>query len=135
MPGGDRTGPLGAGPRTGRAAGFCAGYKMPGYANPIPGYGFGYGFRRGFRGGYGRGFGQGLGRGLRRSWGSYEIPPWGASSPYSQPGYYPPFDEKASISEEINSLKSQEKYLANALKDLRKRIEEIESGQQASTQP
>jgi len=37
MPGGDRTGPRGLGPRTGRAAGFCAGYYMPGFDNPFPG--------------------------------------------------------------------------------------------------
>ncbi len=30
MPGGDRTGPGGFGPRRGRAAGFCAGYDAPG---------------------------------------------------------------------------------------------------------
>jgi len=39
MPAGDRTGPLGLGPITGRAAGYCAGYPVPGYANPIPGRG------------------------------------------------------------------------------------------------
>ncbi len=33
MPGGDRRGPWGKGPRTGRAAGFCAGYRMPGFMN------------------------------------------------------------------------------------------------------
>lgn len=49
MPRGDRTGPMGAGPMTGRAAGFCAGNTAPGYAN--------------FGGGGGRGFGRGFGRG------------------------------------------------------------------------
>ncbi|HEB11422.1 MAG TPA: hypothetical protein ENI06_09450 [Spirochaetales bacterium] len=33
MPRGDRTGPSGYGAMTGRAAGFCAGYSTPGYAN------------------------------------------------------------------------------------------------------
>lgn len=33
MPRGDGTGPLGMGPITGRGAGFCAGFKTPGYAN------------------------------------------------------------------------------------------------------
>ncbi len=33
MPWGDGTGPWGFGPRTGRAAGFCAGYNMPGFMN------------------------------------------------------------------------------------------------------
>ena len=32
MPGGDRTGPMGQGPMTGRGAGYCAGFGMPGYA-------------------------------------------------------------------------------------------------------
>ena len=53
MPRGDATGPAGLGPMTGRAAGYCAGYNMPGYANPIGGRGFGMGYGRGF--GFGRG--------------------------------------------------------------------------------
>lgn len=39
MPGGNGTGPRGLGPMTGRAAGYCAGYQEPGYANPVPGRG------------------------------------------------------------------------------------------------
>ncbi|MDD2247185.1 MAG: DUF5320 domain-containing protein [Proteiniphilum sp.] len=31
MPTGDRTGPMGQGPRTGRARGFCSGFDAPGY--------------------------------------------------------------------------------------------------------
>lgn len=53
MPGGDRTGPLGYGPQTGRASGFCSGYNIPGYANPEqrlrPGRKGGQGYGRGFR--------------------------------------------------------------------------------------
>jgi len=60
MPGGDGTGPLGMGSMTGRAAGYCAGYSMPGYANPIAGRG-GFGYGRGFGRGWGRGFGRGRG--------------------------------------------------------------------------
>lgn len=44
MPWGDRTGPLGAGPRTGRGLGYCSGNTVPGYM--VGGYGFGWG--RGF---------------------------------------------------------------------------------------
>lgn len=33
MPAGDRTGPEGQGPMTGRAAGYCAGYDSPGNMN------------------------------------------------------------------------------------------------------
>ena len=35
MPAGDGTGPVGFGPMTGRAAGYCAGYPVPGFMNPI----------------------------------------------------------------------------------------------------
>ncbi len=35
MPGGDGTGPLGHGRRTGRGAGFCGGFRMPGFMNPL----------------------------------------------------------------------------------------------------
>jgi len=71
MPGGDRTGPMGMGPMTGRAAGSCAGYNAPGYANAIPGRGFG---RRGRRGG-GRGWGGG-GRGWRHMYYATGLPGW-----------------------------------------------------------
>ena len=55
MPFGDRTGPLGQGPRSGRGAGFCGGFAASDSMNPAPGQGFG-----------GRGAGRG-GRG-RRNW-------------------------------------------------------------------
>jgi hypothetical protein len=91
MPRGDGTSPAGLGPMTGRAAGFCAGYPVLGYMNPVAGrtgfygpvtpavrpygaasYGYGipYGIgvnpwlSRGF--GFGRGFGRGRGRGRGR---------------------------------------------------------------------
>ena len=96
MPGGDGTDPAGMGSMTGRAAGFCASYPVPGYMNPVAGragfygagapafgpYGsgsYGYGvpyagwgnpwLRRvfGFGRGFGRGRGGGRGRG-RRVW-------------------------------------------------------------------
>ena len=55
MPRGDRTGPLGMGPTTGRAAGFCAGNDRPGFMTPAGG---GMGFGRGAGGGGGRGRGR-----------------------------------------------------------------------------
>jgi len=39
MPAGDRTGPLGLGPKTGRAAGYCAGFAGPGFSNAAIGRG------------------------------------------------------------------------------------------------
>lgn len=55
MPRGDRTGPAGMGPMTGRGAGFCAGYGTAGYMNNAGTYGGGRGF--GGRRGFGRCFG------------------------------------------------------------------------------
>ena len=43
MPGGDRTGPMGMGPMTGRGAGYCAGSAAAGFANRVYGGGFGRG--------------------------------------------------------------------------------------------
>jgi len=93
MPGGDRMGPAGMGPMTGRMAGYCAGYSVPGYMNlmagpalraggayrgvpatypPPPYYAIPGPF--GYRAGYllgrrlGRGFGRGFGRGRGAGW-------------------------------------------------------------------
>ena len=40
MPRGDRTGPTGRGPRTGRGLGYCTGNDSPGYSNPSNRMGF-----------------------------------------------------------------------------------------------
>ena len=50
MPGRDRTGPMGAGPMTGKAAGLCTGNMQPGYGGGFRGnawcrQGLGSGFR------------------------------------------------------------------------------------------
>ena len=65
MPRGDGTGPEGAGPMTGRGAGFCDGNDVPGFRGPGRGRGFGFGMGRGRSFGGGRG----LRRGLRGWWG------------------------------------------------------------------
>jgi hypothetical protein len=130
MPGGDRTGPVGAGPITGRGAGFCAGYGMPGYMNPAFGRGYGFGGGRGW--GFGRGFGAGMGRGWRHwyyatgspgwaragygypFWGTYAVPP--AGTPESEA--YP--------EGELEYLKAQAKYFNKAVSDINKRIDELQ---------
>ncbi|KFO66869.1 hypothetical protein ER57_14460 [Smithella sp. SCADC] len=61
MPRGDATGPMGMRPMTGRGAGYCAGFGVPGYMNNVGGRGFGRGSGRGAgfggRGARGGGFG------------------------------------------------------------------------------
>ncbi len=49
MPQGDRTGPNGQGPMTGRGRGFCSGFNAPGFVNSGFGRGFGRGRCFGFR--------------------------------------------------------------------------------------
>jgi len=57
MPAGDRTGPMGMGPMTGRRMGYCADNYRSGYY-----YGLGFGRNRGFGLGRGFGFSHGAGR-------------------------------------------------------------------------
>ena len=61
MPGGDGTGPMGQGSRTGRGMGTCP----PNQSNPQPRTFFGFGRGRGF----GMGRGMGLGRMMPWNWG------------------------------------------------------------------
>jgi len=124
MPGGDGTGPGGMGPMTGRAAGFCAGYSVPGYANPVGGRGMGMGFGRGRGGGFGRGRGFGWGRA------GYGMPAYGgAVNPYAYSGV--PFAPTVAPQQELDGLKGQAEYLEDALDGIKKRIEELE-GQKSS---
>jgi hypothetical protein len=130
MPSGDGTGPGGMGPMTGRAAGFCAGYPVPGYANPVGGRGMGMGWGRGFRGG---GFGRGRGFGWGRA--GYGLPAYGgavnpyaygdAAGPYAYGGA--PFTPTVAPQQELDSLKGQAEYFEDALDGIKKRIEELES--------
>jgi hypothetical protein len=129
MPGGDRTGPLGAGPRTGRAAGYCAGYGMPGYMNPTGGHGFGYGRGFGLGRGFGRGFGGG-GRGWRHRYYATGVP--GLARPYPDyADYYqaPPVQPEQASAGELSYLKEQARYFNEMLNDINKRIEQLEKKQ------
>jgi len=117
MPFGDGTGPAGMGPMTGRAAGYCAGYGVPGYANPGYGRGYGRGFGRG-RGG-GRGFGRGFGRGNRFGafGGGYAGPTF-----YGQP-------VEPSAEQELAALKQQSEYMQGEMQEITERIKELETEQ------
>ena len=104
MPGGDRTGPLGAGPMTGRGAGYCAGHAVPGYANPTGGrgwFGRGRAFGRG-RGGFGRGWRHW--HGPRQGW-----MPYAYGDPYYVNAAFPPYPYARDLtpSEEMNMLREK----------------------------
>lgn len=107
MPFGDGTGPAGMGPMTGRGAGYCAGYGMPGYMNPTSGRGFGRGWGRG------RGRGRGWGRGF--GWGAG----WGGAYPYGAPAYNP------APKEELDMLKQHAEFLESELESVKKRMDEL----------
>ncbi len=121
MPRGDGTGPMGMGPMTGRAAGFCAGYSTAGYMSPVPGRGFGFGRGRG------SGFGRGMGLGFRggRGGGGYRGLPYTVpEAPYGagMPPYGGPTPQQ-----ETELLKGQAEYFEDALANIKKRIDNIES--------
>jgi hypothetical protein len=121
MPRGDRTGPWGAGPMTGRGAGYCAGYSVPGYMNPV--------------GGYGRGWGRGRGRGFGRGWGrgrfvypqpipvqpAYQIP----YQPIAQP--QAPEQEIAALENYQKSLEAEKSDLDQEMGGIKARIEELKA--------
>jgi len=109
MPGGDKTGPRGMGPMTGRGAGYCAGQQVPGYMNPGHGRGYGMGWGRG------RGFGRGRGRWFRGGTGAEFIP------------YEIPVPTQPSREQELEMLKQQAEYFKTAAEEISARIEELET--------
>lgn len=117
MPGGDRTGPIGMGPMSGRAAGFCAGFGTPGYANPVSGRGLGMGFGRGWGFGRGRGGGWG-GRGWRHWFHATGLPGWQRPAAGRQA-------TAVTAGQEIEMLKEQAEHFEASLQEIRKRIEQL----------
>ncbi|MBN1179760.1 MAG: DUF5320 domain-containing protein [Anaerolineae bacterium] len=106
MPRGDRTGPMGMGPMTGRRAGYCAGYDAPGYAAAPFGRGFGGGWQRGWRHQY---YATGMPGWARAGYG----PAWGAPA-YAYAA--PPKDQ------EIEFLKVQAERLQQEMDAINQRI-------------
>lgn len=110
MPYGDRTGPDGMGPMTGRGLGFCAGYAAPGALTGGRG-----------RGGFGR-YGSG-GRGVRnRFWqsggGRFSAQLYNYG-PYEGPGMTPA-DEK-------ESLRNEARFMQQSLDEINRRLSELEN--------
>lgn len=98
MPGGNRTGPLGMGPMTGRGAGFCAGFAAPAFMKSMGAYGIGRGY----------------GRGFRRMYGFMGFPNYG--------GAYTP---ELRATEEKEFLNNQVNFLENQLLQVQKRLQEL----------
>ena len=116
MPGGDRTGPEGRGPVTGRGLGYCTGYNSPGFTKGIPRGGRGYGR------GWGRGFGRGYGRGRGFYRRDYYPEPYYEPAPIQRTPYQQPTigEEKAYLEDMINNLEEEIKYMKDRLQELSK---------------
>jgi len=97
MPSGDRTGPIGRGPMTGRSAGFCSGFSSPGYSNPS------------FRRAQGRGFGRGFIRGNR----------------VRRMIWHEPYNQLYSEKLPTENKEDEKNYLENMVKTLKEEINEI----------
>ena len=119
MPRGDRTGPAGMGPMTGRGAGFCAGYNTPGFTNSVPGRG-GWGAGRG---GYGGG-----GRGHRNMYYATGLPAW--ARPGSVPYAAQPYSAPMTSDQELGYLKNQAEYFQDSLENINRRIQDLEKKDQ-----
>jgi len=107
MPFGDGTGPVGAGPASGRGMGFCRGNNAPGYMTGGRGIG---------RGGFGRA------RGWRNRFFTTGQPFWGRTS-YPVPE--PQFDPAA----EAGYLKNEADYLKKSLDAINQRLSDLEKKQ------
>lgn len=114
---------------TGRAAGYCGGFGMPGFAN-VQGRGFGR--SRGFGG---RGGGRG-GRGWRHWFHATGLTGWqraamgygafgGAMPP--EAAYATPVASTMSTDQQLDALKAQAEHFEDALGGIRQRIEELQA--------
>lgn len=113
MPGGNRKGPLGDGPQTGRGLGYCAGYDEPGYIDTQTALGLGRGFRWG-----GRGRGAGRGRGRRNRF----------NAGFGLERGRRAFTAQAiSPEQEAEALKAQAAELQDALQEIQKRLDQMEA--------
>lgn len=103
MPQGDRTGPSGSGPRSGRGRGYCSGNEAPGFSSASPGRG------RGWRAGYGGGESR-----RRRGFFSRGRPGWREDGPATRDAH-------------LETLKDEASWLERTLENLRRQIHDLES--------
>lgn len=99
MPRGNRMGPAGFGPMTGRGMGYCAGYDVPGFANRAGGFAMG---------GFGRG------RGFRNMYYATGLPAWARYGAYNAPA--------AALPEQRSLLESRQQVLEEELNLIREQL-------------
>ena len=104
MPRGNGTGPMGMGPMTGRAAGFCAGNGRAGFGNPAYGRG--------------RGMGGGFGRGFRNTFFATGLPGWAR---FGGTGTVGAADERQVLASQADALRAQ-------LDGIQKRLDQLDGG-------
>ena len=116
MPRGDGTGPMGNGSMTGRGAGYCAGYNVPGFANPSVGRGMAWGKNAGC--GRGRGLGRNMAAPVLQD---VPVKPKPEASGTVVPEPESVVHDKAEeisgvdVQEEIKGLKSQVDFISKSL--------------------
>lgn len=116
MPRGDRTGPEGLGQMTGRGAGFCAGYEVPGFMNAVSGSRV-------------RGIGAGRGRGRRNQFYATGLYGW-QRGPMGSPGFNPQYAPpvlQPTREQEVDALREQVKMMQESMNAAQERIEELET--------
>lgn len=101
MPAGDGTGPMGMGPKTGRAAGFCTGSNVTGDAKP------GSQFRLGLRYRGGRGWRRGFGAAGGRGWMRRDANTVAGSAPDPQWEKRVLMDQAAALKAEIEEIEKR----------------------------
>lgn len=112
MPYGDKTGPSGQGPMTGRGRGLCAGPAVPGNMNQAPGFGFGR---------CGRGGGR---RGRQRQFNATGLPGW-QRAVASADGGSPTPSAPLAPGQEIAALNDLANTLHAVLNQMRKTLDEL----------
>ena len=105
MPRGDRTGPRGIGPMTGRRLGFCVGNDRPGF--DIESRNFGHGYGQGF--GHGNGWRGQMGYGQRYAHGRFS-------------------DEEVHGVSQKTLLENDVRILKEQLASIEKQLSEIDKG-------
>ncbi|HHO75261.1 MAG TPA: hypothetical protein ENN05_02395 [Deltaproteobacteria bacterium] len=133
MPFGNGRGPAGMGPMTGRGAGFCAGYSVPGYMNQMYGRGFG-----------GQGINRGGGRGHRNRFYATGLFGWQRAAydyPYKRDGaplgaYGEPYVTQPCYSKEdhLDDLRAHAQHMEGMLKDIKKQIDSLEASAETDTE-